>query len=502
LPLNRPAPPFAGCGPIAVVVPRELEGLPPAEASLLARLPLQLATESDALARELGAPVVVVDTLPESGPAWVIGPASLSPELRSLGLPAADAPVLHLDRSRPLLVSDAPDLAGVLQTFSGLRSLARHRGGPLPVDNCVSVDEAIERVLVEVHDTWPGFALRGLDWTEISRRHVWSVRGAINPVAAMQRWLAELQDFHTWVRPARTQLVLPYGARVNGSEVVLTHVLPWTPAWALGVRPGYRLVGEDVQGAWASTPGAPHAKPLLVARRLLSGDAGQTRALEARGPDGHWVRWEETFEPPTGTPAAWEILPSGNGFLWVGAWIPGYGVQEVIDEAFEELQGCPGLIVDLRGNGGGRLAMAHAFRDRFLDRARQVGWIRSTEPGGRLGPAVPLHAEPGEQIRWHKPVRFLTSPLSYSSSEDALLGLQGEPNIEVVGERSGGGSGRIRRMRLFPGWRLTISSALTYDLRGHCIEGNGIPVDRPVHVDRARPTGGDIVFQVADGTSW
>jgi hypothetical protein len=32
-------------------------------------------------------------------------------------------------------------------------------------------------------------------------------------------------------------------------------------------------------------------------------------------------------------------------------------------------------------------------------------------------------------------------------------------------------------LRLVPGWRLTISTALTYDLRGHCIEGNGIPVD-------------------------
>jgi carboxyl-terminal processing protease len=46
-----------------------------------------------------------------------------------------------------------------------------------------------------------------------------------------------------------------------------------------------------------------------------------------------------------------------------------------------------------------------------------------------------------------------------------------------VGERSGGGSGRPRTLRLLPGWRLTVSTALTYDRDGRCVEGAGVPVD-------------------------
>lgn len=499
LPASRP---FEGEPVLFAVPPRDIASLSPHEHAVLARLPDQLATESDQLARELGAPIQVVDTPPAEGATWLIGPAAHNPHLRDLGLPPATQASLHLDRARKLLVTDAPDVAGVLQTFSGLRSLARHEDGLLPVDHCTTVEEAIERILVEVHDSWAGFALRGVDWSAVSRPHVWRVRAAGNPVAAMQRWLAELGDFHTWVRPARTQLVLPYGAAAIGDEVVLTHVLPWTKAAQLGVRPGYRLVGQDVRGTWAATPSAPHARPLAVARRLLSGLAGHERHLEARGPGGHWVRWTEAPEPPTGTPASWSILDDGTAFLWVGAWVPGLGVEETIAEAFEAFADCPRLLVDLRGNGGGRLAMAERFRGRFLDEAGPVGWIRTTRPGGGLGPFEPLLATPFDGPRWTKPVRFLTSPLSYSSTEDALLGLQGRDHVQVWGEPSGGGSGRLRRMKLLPGWRLTISTALTYDLRGHCIEGAGIPVDHLVVPDRSAPTGGDPVFDAAYTAPW
>jgi carboxyl-terminal processing protease len=363
------------------------------------------------------------------------------------------------------------------------------------------LDEAIERVLIEVHDAWPSWRLRNKRWGEIARRHVWRVRGAADAgkaITAMQRWLAELEDFHTWVRPVQTQVVLPYGAAVVDGQVVLTHVPWWTAGWAAGARPGWRLVGLDVKGTWATTPAAAHSKPLLVARRLLSGAVGEAKHLEARGANATTARWTEVHEAPSGTPASWEVLPSGTGYLWVGAWAPGLGVEAVIDEAFEALAGCPQLIVDLRGNGGGRLDMARAVRDRFLDRRRQLGWIQTTEPGGRLGAPRPLWGEPSEARRWTRPVRFLTSPLSYSSSEDCLLGLQGLPNVAVWGEPSGGGSGRLRRVRLLPGWRLTVTTSLTFDLQGRCIEGSGVPVDRLVVPNRRNPDGTDSVLAAAD----
>ena len=278
----------------------------------------------------------------------------------------------------------------------------------------------------------------------------------------------------------------------------ITHAQPWTAGYQAGLRPGWRLVGEAVDNVWAATPGATHSRPSWVARRLLSGSAGTERELEARGPNGEWARWREPFEVPTGPPAAWWRRPSGTGVLWIGAWVPGFGVEEVIEEAITELQKSNRLIVDLRGNSGGRLHMATAFRDRFIEKPRTIGYIRTTEPGGRLGASRSLTASPSEDTRWPHPVRFLTNPLTYSSSEDAMPGLQGQPQVQVWGEPSGGGSGRVRKMRLLPGWRLTISSALTYDVRGHCVEGAGIPVDHPFTIDPHESKGDDPLMEAAD----
>ncbi len=45
---------------------------------------------------------------------------------------------------------------------------------------------------------------------------------------------------------------------------------------------------------------------------------------------------------------------------------------------------------------------------------------------------------------------------------------------------------------------LRVSTALTYDRQGRCIEGVGIPVDRPVIPNRFSPDAPDAVLLVAD----
>jgi carboxyl-terminal processing protease len=138
---------------------------------------------------ELGTRVEIVASDPGEGVArWL---------LRLDG--GTDSPAtITFDPDARVIVSRASDLGGLFESVNLWRTLMRTGCASLAAADCADVEEAIARVEAEVADTYPAFALRGLDWAEVCARHTDLVRTAGDPLAALQRWLAELQDGHTW----------------------------------------------------------------------------------------------------------------------------------------------------------------------------------------------------------------------------------------------------------------------------------------------------------------
>jgi carboxyl-terminal processing protease len=297
---------------------------------------------------------------------------------------------------------------------------------------------------------------------------------------AFQQWLAELQDGHTWVwEPVGN---LPYAVRVD-ETATFVRVPEGTDAYSVGVRPGWLLqaideVPVDATGWLARAAAPPHSRALIAGRRLLAGPVGAARALTAISPNGERATWTEQ---PTALPArelvTWCRLASGAGYVRVAAWTAGRGVEDELDAALTELAGSDVVVFDLRANPGGNLVLAAGTRDRFLRGRTVLGSIRYSIGGGEISDHVPIVGEPSERVRWGGRLVVLTDQLTFSSSEDFLLGLQGLEHVRVVGRPTGGGSGRARALRLLAGMTLTVSTALTYDRDGHCVEGAGIPVD-------------------------
>ena len=471
------AQPFSGAERVVVVLPR----LDPTLGGHLTLFELERA----GFEAELGGSVEFSTVDPGSGPRWLL-------ELD----PAYDAaPTTSWVPGGETIVSRARDVDGLFEALNLWRTV-RREGGTVAAADCGTLEDVIARTVVEVADTYPAFALRGLDWEAICARHADEVRRAADPLAAIQTWLAELEDSHTWVWPGHGNL--PYAVRVDADAVEFTHVPPESAAARAGVRPGWRLSAiddsvPDGRGWLARTAAPPHSRSALAGRRLLAGPPGVARHLTAGDRAGRSVTWDE--QPAAGPPGpvvSWRQLGSGKGYLRIAAWTG--SVEGAVDVALHELRGCETLILDLRRNPGGSLVTASRTRARFLRTRTTLGSIRYSVGGGLLTAPSELVAEPAAAA-WPGRLTVLTDALTFSSSEDFLLGLQGLEHIRVVGEPSGGGSGRPRNLRLLPGWLLTVSTALTYDRSGRCIEGAGIPVD--VHVP-APVTEADVVLEAAE----
>ncbi len=158
-------------------------------------------------------------------------------------------------------------------------------------------------------------------------------------------------------------------------------------------------------------------------------------------------------------------------------WIAGVGLEERFVEIIAAHRHRQRMVLDLRGNTGGNLLMAQQLRRHFLRERSLLGTIQFTRADGTLAVPVELWDDPVPDGGWPGELVVLTDPLTYSASEDFLHGLQGLPHVTVIGAPSGGGSGRPRTLPLIPGWSVSMSTALTFDRNGHCIEGQGIPVD-------------------------
>lgn len=496
--------PFAGLdGALVVTSDPERMGAAPERDAVAAFVTL-LRREGAELATELGCPVeFAAPTGADSGttdcPArysarCLVGPASMNPALRAVReakvIPDPGQAHVWIDRDRRIVVIDGPDLDAIGDAFQFLRTAIRS-GQKLVVDTPQADTAAlIETIATEVRTTWPSFPLRSLDWDAILARHREPIASSGASLPSLQRLFAELGDAHTWVRDRRMTGRWPYRLWVDRAAR-LTEVPAWTPAWDAGVRPGDRLLDVDANDWRRRTSATPRTMSLMTGYRIMAGEVGRDRAFRVRTANGAVVSWTEPCpSAPWREPVSWHVRPGGTGYLDIRGWLATAAWSDAIETALTELAACPRLLVDLRGNVGGSLIAAQAFRDRFLRGRTVLGGIRFSRGDGTLDDLHPIVGEPpGTGPRWTRPVRFLIDRQTYSASEDAILGLQGLPHVQVLGEPSGGGSGRPRTVRLWGGRAATISTALTYDRHGRCVEGAGIPVDLalPVRMSLTRP---------------
>ena len=163
------------------------------------------------------------------------------------------------------------------------------------------------------------------------------------------------------------------------------------------------------------------------------------------------------------------------------------------------LKGCKGMILDIRSNGGGLLTLSERLAARFTEEKILTGYSRHKTGTGHndFSDLEPTYLSPFNGIRWTEPVVVLTNRGVYSAANDFVNQMKCCPNVTVVGDKTGGGSGMPYMSDLPNGWSVRFSACPSYDREKKDIEF-GIEPDYYVSLtDSAFQEGRDDMIEFA-----
>ena len=161
----------------------------------------------------------------------------------------------------------------------------------------------------------------------------------------------------------------------------------------------------------------------------------------------------------------YKILTDNIGYMYCPSFGSGLGDGN-ISQALSYFADCTGIIVDVRENSGGELTNAEKLAARFTNEKILVGYMsHKTGPGHQdFSPLEEVWLEPSDGIRWQKKVVVLTNRSCYSATNDFVKSMKQCPQVTVIGDQTGGGSGMPFSSELPNGWSVRFSACPIYDV--------------------------------------
>ena len=385
--------------------------------------------------------------------------------------------------------------------------------------------EVFEKVWKEIHDHYYDPSFNGVDWNEVHGRYIPLVQATTKDqefYALMSQMTSELHDAHTrfnspeqW-KNFRRQQGVTVGFPVDDLDgrTVITNVIPGTEAARAGIEPGMvvlRIDGTAIEERISEIQkrrlpsSSERATRWFVYNRLLAGPVDAPLKVELRRADGSEFAVSVRRQIYSETPEVHtHVLPSGNVYIRFDGFQ--HPITKEFRDALQRFHNAPGLIVDLRRNGGGDLAVLLPIAGYFFGK-KTLFAKDSTRTGKPLSSYVGLFklplqlyvGRPGEQI-YSGPVVILVNSHSASSSEVFAAGMQDTMRAKVIGSQSCGCVLGIAKPRVMKGGGvLEMSEVLWFSPKGRKLEGTGIIPDEfvaPTMFDLQR--GRDAVLAAAD----
>jgi carboxyl-terminal processing protease len=261
---------------------------------------------------------------------------------------------------------------------------------------------------------------------------------------------------------------------IRDSHLIVVQPIDGTPAQRAGLRSGDQIRKID---------GTP-----------TDGMALQEAVTRIRGPAGTKVkltitRGDQTFEVeitrarvqvvtvqgPSALDASFQrqLAAARLGYLRILTFNEQTSREVAAEVERQSLAGVRGMLIDLRGNGGGLLESSLQIANRFIPEGRAIVHIV-----GRDGRRTTERASRGQKITI--PVVVLVNEFSASASEILAGALRDSAGATLVGRQTFG-KGVIQSVfNLTGGGGAAITTAKYLTPAGHDIHGRGIPPDVPV----------------------
>lgn len=194
----------------------------------------------------------------------------------------------------------------------------------------------------------------------------------------------------------------------------------------------------------------------------------------------------------------YRVLDDNIGYIRYESFLQGVG-EGNLDDCLTYLALCRGLIIDIRNNGGGELTIAEKLAGRFVQEKTLVSYMQHKTGKGHndFSSLEPRYLEPSSNIRWHKPVCVLTNRSVFSAANDFAVIMHTLPNVKLVGDHTGGGSGMPMSNSLPNGWSVRYSACPMYDAKKQQTEFGIDPDIKAALTDEATAQGIDLIIEAA-----
>ena len=369
--------------------------------------------------------------------------------------------------------------------------------------------DAFESVWHTVKDKYYDPKLNGVNWQAVRAAYEPQVLSAETDDRyweLLDKMTGELKDSHTRVHgpklvaQLRDQETHSLGlgfVEMNNALIVTTAHIESDPWWA-GVRPGMTIKTIDGEPAMARyqrlktevrDASTPWARARYAQRNIVAGDPDSKISMTFIRTDGSEInatmKRRKFRVPPEMTQ---RVLPSGFGYLRFSNFVG--SMQGNILQAINSMKEGPGMIIDLRNNGGGSMGMSSTLISKFLSESHQGARLltRSGKPVtlafiDTMKMAPELIGD--KATAYTKPLVILTNEASASASELFTSALQDVGRATVIGQRTCGCAlGYLGYADLPGGGQLAYSELGFVSFKGRRIEGDGVQPDLEIKLTR------------------